>query len=128
MRSDFEARNGVESLDSLHARRDAIVAELAPLEARYEDWRITEASRKIVLAKCDLEARLESKDRTTDKMADSLAHASPVYEAWVNHCIGERTRMKVLQNHVANVVEQINRDNIALRNATAELGLQPRGI
>ena len=119
--AEIEHRAGVRSLDALHAVRDELVAEAAPLGALYGAFGTFDPHRKSRLSEASLRIRATWEgDKLSEARLDTEAHAAPDYVAWLHDATLQRARYIVLLNEIENVGDIIRRDNALLAFRTAE--------
>ncbi len=123
--SEIEQRIGIEPLDRLHAERDKIVTELAPLRARHGPGGVWEAQRKVEWSKLAVvlrEGQPEGK-RMTEAEIEQRAHAHDRYVQFLVTGVIEKERYFTLETQLDGIADRINRGQAIARFAAAELGL-----
>jgi hypothetical protein len=126
--SDLERRVEIEPIQALLAERRELIAELAPLRAKYGAGGTWDALRKIEVATCAHLARLEaakSGTKVTESFLEETAHSSDRYADFVATATAERIRWVILEAQVEAVDARINRGQALARFAAAELHLTP---
>ena len=121
--ADIEHRVGVPPLDALHALRDELMAEAAPLGALYGAFGTFDPHRKIRLSEANLHIRAAwpETEKVTESRLDIEAHANAQYKAWIDDATLQRARYIVLMNEIENVNDIISRDRGLVAFRTAEI-------
>ncbi len=124
--SDVEQRIGIEPLDRLHAERDTIVTELAPLRARHGPGGVWEAQRKVEWSKLAViyrEGAQADGKKMTEAEIEQRAHCAPRYVDFLTQGVSEKVRYFTLETQLDGIADRINRGQALARFAAAELGL-----
>lgn len=125
-RDELESRMGITPLEELLARRADLVAQVAPLRAKYGPGGTWDAQRKATVSTIAMRLRAQAtaeNRKLTEAAADDGAHADDDYVALVTQATLERAAMMVLDDQIQAVNDEIQRGNVLGRFAAAELHL-----
>lgn len=120
-----EDRVGVDRLEELHAKRRELIAQAAPLRARYDD-RVFDMWRKTQLASIAMKIRglaVEEGKKVTEASIEESAHADPKYVDIITQAIADRAKLQELENQITEIQERIVRDTALIGYARTELGI-----
>jgi hypothetical protein len=120
---EAESRAGVEALDLLHAERDKVVGELAPLRAIYGAFGVADHLRKIELARTrqivQARAVLDGKKVTQDDL-DMMARLHNDYVGYIAEMTTGRTRWVQLEERLTAIDQRFQRSQALVRYVTSE--------
>lgn len=125
-RAEWEDKVGTDSLEALHAARDAINAELIPLKALYGAFGLWDATRQQMTRAYMVKARMgitERGEKPTEKLVEAEALADPEYGEWLDRAVNDRIRYLQLQNDVDKLDERIRSREIEFMCWAAEARL-----
>lgn len=125
-RAEWEDRVGTDSLEALHAARDAINVELLPLKALHGAFGLWDATRQQMTRAYMVKARMginERGEKPTDKLVEAEALADPEYEEWLDRALADRVRCLQLQNEIDKLDERIRSREIEFMAWAAEARL-----
>lgn len=115
---EAEGRAGVEAIDLLHAERDKVVGELAPLRAIYGAFGTADHLRKVELARTrqivQARAVLDGKKLTQDDL-DMGARLHEDYVGYIAEMTTGRTRWIQLEERLTAIDQRIQRGQALLR-------------
>jgi hypothetical protein len=118
-----EALHGVEPADVLLAKRDEIMARLAPLRAVYGSFGVADHQRKVELARCRQIVQAQSvrdgKRLTVDDL-DMLARLHEDYMGYLAQMVAGRTEWITLEGEVESIDFKLLRGQALLRLAASE--------
>ena len=127
-RAEIEARIGVESIDSLLARRRELVERHAELAAVFGSFGTLEHQRKIELALIGARLRAEytaAGVKVTEAALDAGAHADPSYIAFITKATEQRAEWARVENELESIDATIRRDQSLIHYLAAESRLTP---
>ena len=125
--SELEERAGIEPLDELLAERLALIAQVAPLRAKYGPGGLFDPLRKLEIATISATTRLlAAKDgvKVTEAFLDEQTHASERYAGFLAEATQERIRWITIEAKIDAIDARIFRGQSLARFAAAELHLQ----
>jgi hypothetical protein len=124
--SDLERRLNVVPLEELHAERDTLVKQLAPLWARHGPGGSYEALRKIQWTSLAVAIRAQAQldgVKLTESAIEQMAHADAGYGEWVAVMTLERATFKELETRIQAIEDTIHRGNAIVRFLASEAQL-----
>jgi hypothetical protein len=126
IRAEHEARMGVESIEELTARRDALVNENAKREAGYGSTATWKFRRDRLEALIAIEKRKEMAHlpKVTDKMIAEAVLTDPRMERFHDVVDEEKIAYVMAQTAIDTIEKLIERDAQIARHVAAELRLQ----
>ena len=113
----LEHRAGIDSLDALLHQRRTLVAEVAPLRAKYGQGGSFDARRKAHRSAIAVEIRASAAaegKKLTEGAVEELAASDPRVVALLELQEQEMARLAILENDIATITER-------LKNRSAEL-------
>lgn len=125
--SALESRAEVDALGDLHARRRAIMRNLAPLKALYGSFGLWDARRKQLIEAYKVKARMRlttpDGKKPTETQIDAEAHADPEYERFLDNSLSARIDFLNMETELAEIEERVRSRELALMAYSAELRL-----
>lgn len=125
-RAEWEDKVGTDSLETLHAARDAVNAELIPLKALHGAFGLWDATRQQMTRAYMVKARMgitERGEKPTEKLVEAEALADPEYAEWLDRAVADRIRYLQLQNDADKLDERIRSREIEFMAWAAEARL-----
>lgn len=124
----IEARAEVASLDGLHARRRALMAENARLFALYGPFGHYDDHRKHMVEALKIGARLElgkgREKKPTETEIDAAAYGSEQYGAFLDTALTEKIEYVRLATEITEIEETIRSREFELTAYSRELALR----
>ena len=127
--TDVEERAGVDNLDALQAKRRKLVAEFAPLAAKFKGGTTagSDSARKrhrAGIAKLILAEQFKDQKEPSEAALERMANADARHIDFCENLEKQFAKYVVMENDIADVTEQIRNREECLRVYRAELGLQ----
>ena len=124
---DLDDRLGIQPLDALHAERDRLTREIAPLKSLYGAFGGWESTRKMRLATVSLRIRAgwdaDARGRLTEDRLDDESHADPAFVLFIDTSNLERADFIIKQAALDSVDDRIRERHTLIHHdaATARL-------
>ncbi len=118
---------GVDPIDGLLAKRQALVEKIATLRSRYGSFGTFDHERKMELARLAALVRVQSMRDKAPKMTvaevDDAAHNHPDYRDFVTQATRDRADLFKLEAQIEAIDATIQRANAIIRYRTSEARL-----
>lgn len=121
----------VEDLDELQHRRRELIAELAPIEAKWTDKQLVDARRRAFrsLIMCEIEKTPEwqglvDKNAKSETRLERIACGDPRYHRYLRICASMAALAKELANDITEIEERIENRKSLIYAWGKEAGLQ----
>ena len=124
--ADIETRMGIQPLEELHAERDVLVKQVAPLKVKWGPGGLGQHLRKAELSMVEETIRGKAaveERKITEAAIEQGGHADPRYVEWLTTAAAEFAEMILLENEIDKINEKIIRGGQAGKYATSELHL-----
>lgn len=126
-RAMLEERVGTDPLDALHAARQALIDELAPLRTLYGPGGLYDDKRKQLLELCKVDARkrlTEGGAKTTEAAIDAAAYTDKRYEDLLSDAEMQRIEWVRLENRCTDIEDRIHSRGLEITAYSREAGLR----
>lgn len=120
---DMESRIGVAPLSMLAAEKEALIAKVADLRAKYGAWGTFDHIRKIELARIAGAIRAQAvrdKIKRTEADVDDASHASDDYREFITLATQQRAEWVKLEAQIEIIDARIYRGNALTKYASME--------
>ena len=125
-RQAIEARLGIQNIEELLDERRTLVGKVANLRAMFGSFGTWDSKRKLLLSGIKQKIRAQmvaASAKITEANLDDEAHASPEYGQFILDSTRQRAEWIDLENHVQDINDLIQRDNLLGRHASQEARL-----
>ena len=124
--ADFEAKIGIQPLEELHAERDMLVKQVAPLRAKWGQNGLGPHLRKAQLSKVQELLRAQAAadgEKVTESRIDQMGHADQRYLDWLAQGLLEYEQMIIVEEEIDQINERIIRGGQVAKYETAAMHL-----